>query len=138
MEFKEFTNPEEKDYDITSSFSKTERAKKTSRENKISQIFTESLGNLGFPELYELAHYGITDEEYTHPSLDTIKKLEEYKKYCKSLWNSNKSNLAIFFSNKIKNSTPEEQKQTFNNTMIEYINMIKNIYRFIDKNNKLK
>ena len=56
----------------------------------------------------------------------------------KSLWNSNKSNLAIFFSNKIKNSTPEEQKQTFNNTMIEYINMIKNIYRFIDKNNKLK
>lgn len=55
MEFKEFTNPEEKDYDITSSFSKTERAKKTSRENKISQIFTESLGNLGFPELYELA-----------------------------------------------------------------------------------
>lgn len=35
-EFVEFTNPEEKDYDITSSFSKTERAKKTSRENKIS------------------------------------------------------------------------------------------------------
>ena len=84
MEFKEFTNPEEKDYDITSSFSKTERAKKTSRENKISQIFTESLGNLGFPELYELAHYGITDEENTHPSLDTIKKLEEYKKYRKT------------------------------------------------------
>ena len=81
MEFKEFTNPEEKDYDITSSFSKTERAKKTSRENKISQIFTESLGNLGFPELYELAHYGITDEEY---SLDTIKKIEEYKKYRKT------------------------------------------------------
>lgn len=78
MEFKEFTNPEEKDYDITSSFSKTERAKKTSRENKISQIFTESLGNLGFPELYELAHYGITDEEYNHPSLTTIKKLKEY------------------------------------------------------------
>ena len=87
MEFKEFTNPEEKDYDITSSFSKTERAKKTSRENKISQIFTESLGNLGFPELYELAHYGITDEEYTHPSLDTIKKLEEYKKYRKTFYN---------------------------------------------------
>ena len=75
MEFKEFTNPEEKDYDITSSFSKTERAKKASRENKISQIFTE---------LYELAHYDITDEEYTHPSLDTIKKLEEYKKYRKT------------------------------------------------------
>lgn len=78
MEFKEFTNPEEKDYDITSSFSKTERAKKTLRENKISQIFTELLGNLGFPELYELAPYGITDEEYTHPSLTTIKKLKEY------------------------------------------------------------
>ena len=76
-EFVEFTNPEEKDYDITSSFSKTERAKKTSRENKISQIFTELLGDLGFPELYELAPYGIADEEYTHPSLDTIKKLKE-------------------------------------------------------------
>ena len=86
-EFVEFTNPEEKDYDITSSFSETERAKKTLRENKISQIFTELLGDLGFPELYELAPYGIADEEYTHPSLDTIKKLKEYamdKKYRKT------------------------------------------------------
>lgn len=78
MEFKEFTNPEEKDYDITSSFNKTERAKKTSRENKINQIFIELLSDLGFPEIYELAPYGITDEEYTHPSLTTIKKLKEY------------------------------------------------------------
>ena len=55
-EFVEFTTPEEKDYDITSSFSKTERAKKTSRENKISQILIELLGDLGFTELYELDH----------------------------------------------------------------------------------
>lgn len=78
MEFKEFTNPEEKDYDINSSFSKTERAKKASRENKINQSFIELLGILGFPKLYELAPYGITEEEYKHPSLDTIKKLKEY------------------------------------------------------------
>jgi len=33
-EFVEFTNPEEKDYDITSSFSKTERAKKHQEKTK--------------------------------------------------------------------------------------------------------
>lgn len=103
---------------------------------------------------FVLEFFAILEEEYNKDSYFEIdipdsmakyisknlneRSLEEYKKYCKSLWNSNKSNLAIFFSNKIKNSTPEEQKQTFNNTMIEYINMIKNIYRFIDKNNKLK
>ena len=93
MEFKEFTNPEEKDYDITSSFSKTERAKKASRENKISQSFTELLGDLGFPELDELAHYGITDEEYMHPSLTTIKKLKEYAMDQKYRKTSNYSDL---------------------------------------------
>ena len=83
-EFVEFTNPEEKDYDITSSLDAAERAKREVKVDKIHQDFTELLGDLGFPELYELAHYGITDEEYTHPSLDTIKKLEEYKKYRKT------------------------------------------------------
>ena len=78
MEFKEFTNSEEKNYDITSSFSKTERAKKESKENKISQSFTELLGALGFPEVDELSPYGITEEEYMNPSLTTIKKLREY------------------------------------------------------------
>lgn len=78
MEFKEFTNPEEKDYDITSSLDAAERAKREAKVDKIHQDFTELLGDLGFPELYELASYGITKEEYTHPSLTTIKKLEEY------------------------------------------------------------
>ncbi len=78
MEFKEFTNPEEKDYDITSSLNAAERTKRETKVDKIHQDFTELLGDLGFPELYELAPYDITDEEYTHPSLDTIKKLKEY------------------------------------------------------------
>lgn len=78
MEFKEFTNPEEKDYDITSSLNAAERAKRKTKVDKIHQDFTELLGDLGFPELYELAPYSITDEEYTHPSLTTIKKLKEY------------------------------------------------------------
>ena len=87
MEFKEFTNPEEKDYDITSSLDAAERAKREAKVDKIHQDFTELLGDLGFPELYELAPYGIADEEYTHPSLDTVKKLKEYamdKKYRKT------------------------------------------------------
>ena len=84
MEFKEFTNPEEKDYDITSSLDAAERAKRETKVDKIHQDFTELLGDLGFPELYELAPYGITNEEDNHPSLDTIKKLEEYKKYRKT------------------------------------------------------
>lgn len=77
-EFVEFTNPEEKDYDITSSLNATERTQRETKVDKVHQDFTELLGDLGFPELYELAPYGITDEEYTHPSLDTIKKLKEY------------------------------------------------------------
>ena len=87
MEFKEFPNPEEKDYDITSSLNATERTQRETKVDKVHQDFTELLGNLGFPELYELAPYGITDEEYTHPSLTTIKKLKEYamdKKYRKT------------------------------------------------------
>ena len=78
MEFKEFTNPEEKDYDITSSLDAAERAKREVKVDKIHQDFTELLGDLGFPELYELAPYGITNVEYNHPSLTTIKKLKEY------------------------------------------------------------
>ena len=78
MEFKEFTNPEEKDYDITSSLNAAERTKRETKVDKIHQDFTELLGDLGFPELYELAPYGITGEEYNHPSLTTIKKLKEY------------------------------------------------------------
>ena len=52
MEFKEFTNPEEKDYDITSSLDAAERAKREAKVDKIHQDFTELLGDLGFPELY--------------------------------------------------------------------------------------
>lgn len=61
--------------------------------------------------------------------------IEKYKRYCKNLWNSNKSGLAVFFLSKIKNINEEEQLIIFNNTMKEYIDMIKKIYKFIEKSN---
>ncbi len=85
MEFKEFTNPEEKDYDITSSLDAAERAKREAKVDKIHQDFTELLGDLGFPELYELAPYGITNEEYNHPSLTTIKETKKNMLWTKTI-----------------------------------------------------
>ena len=94
MEFKEYTNPEERDYDINMSFKNTNnkenkqnriheenkqnRIHEENKQNRIHEEFFELLSYLGFPEVHELEEYGITEEEYTNPTLSTIKKLKDY------------------------------------------------------------
>lgn len=76
MEFKEYTNPEERDYDINMSLENTNN--KENKHNRIHKEFFELLSYLGFPEVHELEGYGITEEEYTNPTLSTLKKLKDY------------------------------------------------------------
>lgn len=63
MEFKEFTNPEEKNYDINTT-------------NPYSEQLYELIGilkNITDEELYE--KYGITMSEYLNPTAETIDKV---------------------------------------------------------------
>ena len=76
MEFKEFRNPEEKDYDIKSYdeiISNDEIA--ISNEEK---IFLDLWLELGCPEVYELEPFGISEEEIIKPTKQTIQKLKNY------------------------------------------------------------
>lgn len=83
MEFKEFLSPEEEDYDINISLkgedenSKSNYQKKNSN-NLVKDAFDRLLCDLGFPEIYELEEYGITEEEYDSPTMDTLNKLRNY------------------------------------------------------------
>ena len=76
MEFKEYTNPEERDYDINMSLENTNN--KENKHNRIHEEFFYLFFYLGFPEVHELEEYGITEEEYNNPTLSTIKKLKDY------------------------------------------------------------
>lgn len=63
------------------------------------------------------------------------KNIKEWRKYCNNLWNSNKFNLAVYFSNKITNMETEKQIEVFEKTMAGFIQMIRKIYKFIKENN---
>lgn len=67
-EFTEFPNPEELDYDIKSSQGMGE----------INQYSLEILDMVGFLEDEEYAIYGITEEEYLHPTQETVDKIRSY------------------------------------------------------------
>lgn len=67
-EFTEFPNPEELDYDITSSKGMGE----------INQYSMEILDMVGFLEDDEFIKYGITEEEYLHPTQETVDKIRTY------------------------------------------------------------
>jgi hypothetical protein len=70
MEFKEFSefgNPEKQDYDITSSY-----------DNPYQDELFELIGILEDSEYDHIEElYGITEEEYMHPTSDTIEKVKE-------------------------------------------------------------
>lgn len=79
-EFSEFENPESADYDINSSIKNVtvdDRSgyKSPSKEEK---EFLELYFNLGCPELFELEPFGLTEQEFSHPTSETIKKLKKY------------------------------------------------------------
>lgn len=77
MEFREFSNPESKDYDITSSFRENTINGYTNEENTYAMSLMNLIGILEDEEvdnIYE--NYGITEAEYLHPNAEVIAKVE--------------------------------------------------------------
>ena len=71
MEFNEFSNPLEKDYDITSNYDKEDT---NYVENPYDEELMDLIGILEDDE--DAATYGITYEEYLHPNAETISKVK--------------------------------------------------------------
>ncbi len=83
MEFKEFLSPEDEDYDINISLKEEDGNSKLNYQmkgsnNLVEDAFGKLLCDLGFPEVYELEEYGITESEYDNPTMDTLNKLRNY------------------------------------------------------------
>ena len=75
MEFKEFTNPEKMDYDITSSLNSINN---TTSVNHYSEQLVDLIGILEDITEEELQEqYGISMNEYLHPTEETIIKVSE-------------------------------------------------------------
>lgn len=76
MEFKEFTNPEEVDYDIMMSLEGN--GSSTETENPYAE---EQMNLIGFLEDVNdaeiLATYGITADEYFHPTKESVARLKD-------------------------------------------------------------
>ena len=75
MEFKEFTNPEEKDYDINSSLNNFNNNVSVNPYSEQIFILIGILEDATEEELQE--KYGISMNEYLHPTEDTINKVTE-------------------------------------------------------------
>lgn len=48
------------------------------RDKEIDRAFFIFMCKLNHPSYKELEAYGVTKEEYTNPTLDTLKKLRDY------------------------------------------------------------
>lgn len=75
MEFKEFTNPEERDYDINSNLGDINN---TTSVNPYSEQLCDLIGifeDVTEEELQE--QYGISMNEYLYPTEETINKVSE-------------------------------------------------------------
>ena len=77
--FKEFSNPESADYDITSSLriSNSEEKSINKKKEQQNKILMEIADLIGFFEDDEYLKYGITKEESLNPTIDTLKKIKE-------------------------------------------------------------
>jgi len=74
MEFREFSNPEAKDYDINSSLGGQSN---TNNSTSDRALMVEKVVNLvGFLEDGEWEHYGITEAEYMNPNKEVIAKIQ--------------------------------------------------------------
>ena len=75
MEFKEFTSPEERDYDINSSLNSFNNSVSV---NHYSEQLIDLIGILDDVSEEELQEqYGISMKEYLHPTEGTINKVTE-------------------------------------------------------------
>ena len=78
MEFKEYTNPEEKDYDINSSLNSFNNSASSASVNPYSEQLIDLIGILEDVTEEELQEqYGISINEYLHPTENTINKVTE-------------------------------------------------------------
>ena len=80
MEFREFSNPEERDYDINSSNNDNYSSNSQSVQdtNKYYMQLFDLIGILeDFEESELIENYGITMQEYLNPTAETIKKVSE-------------------------------------------------------------
>ena len=80
MEFREFSNPEERDYDISSSLNDnySSNLQGVQDNNKNYMQLFDLIGILeDFEESELIDNYGITMQEYLHPTAETIKKVSE-------------------------------------------------------------
>lgn len=75
MEFKEFTNPEGKDYDINSSFNSFNSSVQINPYSEQLDDLIGILEDITEEELQE--QYGISINEYLHPTEETINKVSE-------------------------------------------------------------
>lgn len=77
MEFKEFSNPLENDYDINHSYEE-EKVNNSTISNPYIELLIDMIGileDVTEEELYEA--YGISEQEYLNPTRDTIIKVKE-------------------------------------------------------------
>lgn len=80
MEFREYGNPEERDYDINSSLSNNHlsNSQKIQEDNQYCMQLLDLIGILeDFDENELIENYGITMKEYLRPDAETIKKVSE-------------------------------------------------------------
>ena len=76
MVFKEYSNPEAKDYDITSGLKSSSNEEKINKTNKYQEALIDLIGILEDASSDELmAKYGITTQEYLHPNKETLLKV---------------------------------------------------------------
>ena len=75
-EFTEFNNPEGANYDLLSSPDDI-IVRDGLTNQQIEEIYERMFELIGFCEDGEHLQYGLTDEEYLHPTYETIEKLEQ-------------------------------------------------------------
>ena len=77
MEFREYQNPEESDYDITSSL-KTSSENNKQNQKDYSYLLADLIGILKDVEEEEfIEEYGITMQEYLHPNKQVLLKVKQ-------------------------------------------------------------
>ena len=81
MKFREFSNPEERDYDINSSLNDDNYSSNSQIVQDSNQYYMQLFDLIGILEDIEeselIENYGITIQEYLNPTAETIKKVSE-------------------------------------------------------------
>ena len=81
MEFREFSNPEERDYDINSSLNDDNYSSNSQSVQDTNKYYMQLFDLIGILEDFEeselIENYGITMQEYLNPTAETIKKVSE-------------------------------------------------------------